>query len=310
MEALAETLTGDGYTPEIRALVSRHFVTGRDDLSFGTMHRLVADFLRSLTGDTAQLVLLQACVALQRAMQSTTPDARWASIPLPVVTLYRPHAEALFERGFAIDIMAFASREMGQAAGLLASAQGDHAGARSIGERVLELSARAMGEENPYTLDSMSVLVQILLAQGDHSRARTPAGNALHWELRTRVLGAEHPDTLAGMGNLASAIKAQGDRAGAGKIRGAVGGGDDPRVLGEDHRDTLTAMGNLASTLRMQGSLSLARSLEERVLAIRMRGAGRRTPRHAGSDGKSGVGRSASKAITLERGRSTSVCWR
>jgi tetratricopeptide (TPR) repeat protein len=273
MEALPDEWSG----PAVRAaLRSRHFLTGGGGLSFGVMHRLTADFLRGMARGLAPELLGRACTALDHVM---TPDRCRDPRHWPAMRLCRPHAEALFARGSSVDATALASSEMGLVAATLASAQGDHAGARRLQERVLEATTRVLGEEHPRTLVSMNNLALTLAAQGDHAGARRLQEREL--EATTRVLGEEHPDTLVSMNNLAETLRGQGDHAGARRLEERVLEAMT-RVLGEEHPDTLRSMNNLAGTLWDQGDHAGARRLQERVMAMMTRVLGEEHPHTLG----------------------------
>jgi hypothetical protein len=74
-------------------------------------------------------------------------------------------------------------------------AQGDHAGARRLEERVLEARTRVLGEEHPDTLTSMNNLAVTLWEQGDHAAALRLLRQCLSG--RRKVLGEDHPKTAA-----------------------------------------------------------------------------------------------------------------
>jgi tetratricopeptide (TPR) repeat protein len=272
-EAFMEALPGDLKSPVIRtALRGRHFVTGGGGLSFGVMHRLMVDFLRSAAEASAPELLERACMVLRQVMTSDRcQDPRhW-----PVMRLCRPHAEALFARGSAMDATAVSSSEMGLAAAFLAFEQGDHAGARRLQQRVLEVRTRVLGEEHPDTLRAMNNLAGTLSAQGDHPGARRLQERVL--EAMTRVLGEEHPATLTSMSNLAHTLGEQGDHTGARRLQERVLEARI-RLLGEEHRDTLAAKNNLALTLYAQGDYAGAQRLQERVLEASTRLLGEEHP--------------------------------
>jgi tetratricopeptide (TPR) repeat protein len=314
-EAFLETLPDELKSPATRtALRGRHFVTGGGGLSFGVMHRLMADFLRGMSEGSAPQLLEQACTVLLQVM---TPDRCEDPRHWPVMTLCRPHAEALFARGSAMDVVAAASSVVGLAAANLASVQGDYARARRLQERVLEATSRVLGEEHQVTLASMHNLALTLAMQGDLPGARRLQERVL--EVNVRTLGDEHTRTLASMSNLAQTLREQGDRAGARPLQERVAqlmtrvcGEDDPRtlramnnlagtlrvqgdhvgaqrllervlevttrVLGEEHPDTLSLTANLAVMIGAQGDLAQARRLEERVLQVRQRVLGEEHP--------------------------------
>jgi tetratricopeptide (TPR) repeat protein len=272
-EALFEALPEEWKAPGIRAaLRSRHFVTSGGGLSFGVMHRMMADFLRTIAAEEEQDLLVAACRALLKIM---TPDrcgdpGEWA-----LMSLCRPHAEVLVERGLKCDASATVSSELGMATAILASAQGDYAGARRLEEQVLEVRTRVLGKEHPNTLSSMSNLATTLSAQGDYAGARWLQEQVL--EVSTRVLGKEHPGTLTSMSNLALILRAQGNHAGARRLHEQVLE-VRTRVLGKEHPDTLTSMNNLAVTLGVQGDHAGARRLQEQVLEMRARVLGKEHP--------------------------------
>jgi hypothetical protein len=120
-EAFMEALLEEWKIPGVRAaLRSRHFVTSGGDVSFGVMHRLLADFLRNMAGGPSTDLLERACKVLRQVM---TPDACRDPRHWPLMRLCRPHAEALFARGSAIDVAAVASSEIGNMAAFLAGAR-------------------------------------------------------------------------------------------------------------------------------------------------------------------------------------------
>ena len=272
-EAVLEALPEESRSPAVRAaLRSRRFVTPGGDLSFGFMHRLMADFLRSRAGERAEELLQAACRALLEIMKlDRCQDPRY----WPVMTLCRPHAEALFERAVARNAALVLSADVALKAANLARAQGDYAGARRIAERVLEVSARVLGEGHPATLTAMNNLAGTLWAQGDYAGARRLAERVP--EVMRRLLGEEHPVTLKAMGNLASTLRVQGDNTEARRLEEWVLE-VTKRVLGEEHPDTLTSMNNLVATLLAQGDNAEARLLAERALEVMKRVLGEEHP--------------------------------
>ncbi len=262
-EAFMEALPEELKTPGVRAaLRSRHFVTAGDHLSFGIMHRLMVGFLRRAAPALAPKLLEAACAVLRRVM---TPEHCRDTRHWPVMKLCRPHAETLFARCSATDVASAVvpPSTMGLMAASLALAQGDHAGARRIQERVLEVRRRVLGDEHPDTLEAMNNLAGTLGAQGDYAGARHLQEKVL--EVRRRVLGGEHPHTLTSMNNLAGTLQLQGDWAVAGQLHEKVLE-VSRRVLGEEDPHTLTSMGNLATALGAQGNHAGARDLQQQVV--------------------------------------------
>jgi hypothetical protein len=110
-EALYEALPEEWKGRDIRAaLHSRHFVTPGGGPSFGVMHRMMADFLRSMAAEEELDLLVAACRALLKIMKAgRCRDPReW-----PLMNLCRPHAEVLVERGLKRDASATVSSVQG-----------------------------------------------------------------------------------------------------------------------------------------------------------------------------------------------------
>jgi tetratricopeptide (TPR) repeat protein len=290
-EAFFEALPKELSSPAVRtALYSRHFVTSGSDLSFGVMHRLLADFLRcvpreprsTLLGrvqralrnfmtrrpaldESRSELLREACDVLCRLM---IPDRCRDPQQWRLMNLFRPHAEVLLERVVAAKPVEARLTDVGLEAAILAFAQGDYTGARWLGERVLDVRKRVLGEEHPDTLTAMGNLAMTLSAQGDHASARRLEERAL--EARKRVLGEEHPDTLKSMSSLAVTLSELDDHIRARQLHEKVLE-VRRRMKGEEHPDTLKSMSNLAETLRDQGDHDEARRLQEQVLEVRRR---------------------------------------
>ena len=277
-EILLETL--EITSPKVRAELRGHsFVTGvAGDGVFGVMHRVLASFLREKSRLGGEIVEVEH-VGTQRAEHAVAVRAvqnvfryksDWRSPrDWKLLGRVRPHAEYLGA------VSEFGLATLGGWLDLLADAQGDLAGARKIGEQVLDLLRRVLGEEHPDTLTSMNNMAQTLGSQGDLPGARKIQEQVLG--VRRRVLGEEHPDTLTSMNNLALTLGAQGDLPGARKIQEQV---LDllRRVVGEEHPNTLAIMSNLARTLWSQGDLEGARKIEEQVLDVSRRALGEEHP--------------------------------
>ena len=73
-------------------------------------------------------------------------------------------------------------------------AQGDHAGARRIQGRVLEVMTRVLGAEHPTTLTSMNNLAVTLYYIGETGAAIALLRRCLAG--RCKVLGENHPNTI------------------------------------------------------------------------------------------------------------------
>jgi tetratricopeptide (TPR) repeat protein len=243
MEALIDQLKSAGVRAALR---SRHFVTGGGGLSFGVMHRLMADFLRIVA-------------------HASLPPSFSLSVSPPAVSMAQGSSGAATATSGVVGLLG----------AILATAQGDYAEARRIEERVLEVTTRALGEEHPDTLIAMDNLAEALRVQGDHAGARSLQEIVV--EAMARVLGEEHPETLGSMNNLAATLWMQGDQAGAMRLQERALDART-RLLGEEDPRTLTSMCNLAEILRAQGHLEAARRLQERAAEAMVRVLGEEHP--------------------------------
>ncbi|KAG8690041.1 hypothetical protein FRC09_012163, partial [Ceratobasidium sp. 395] len=146
--------------------------------------------------------------------------------------------------------------------------------------KVVDARKRALGEQHPDTLTSISKLALTYQYQGRWDEAAVVQTQVL--EARKQVLGERHPDTLSSMDNLASAYQSQGrwDEAEALHVQVLEA---RRQVLGERHPNTLTSMDNLATVFRSQGRWDEAEVLQTQVLEARKQVLGERHPDSLGS---------------------------
>lgn len=272
---LLKALGPEASSSEVRAtLRSRHFVVPVEKSEagvFGSMHRVLADYLRSQSADPAA-ELDQVCQGLAVMMEpAASRDPRTWSL----LESCLPHAESVFQRLMERSVPSECELQLGLSMGHLLSARGLAGRARSIEEKIVARAHDAFGSEHPDTLTAMNNLAHTLWTQGNHAEARMLQERVL--EVRRRVLGQEHLDTLTAMNNLANTIWAQGNYAEARTLQERVLE-VMRRVLGEEHRDTLSVMNNLAHTLWAQGDYAGARVLQERVLEVMLRVLGEEHP--------------------------------
>jgi tetratricopeptide (TPR) repeat protein/predicted Ser/Thr protein kinase len=135
-------------------------------------------------------------------------------------------------------------------------------------EPAIELTRRALGEEHPYTLDSMNMLAGIYQAQGRYAKAEPLFIKLV--DTRRRLLGEGHDVTRASMNNLALIYSQEGKYALAEplqikllELRRRLSGAEDPK--------TLINMVNLALTYMNQGKYAQAEPLHTKVVEIRTR---------------------------------------
>jgi tetratricopeptide (TPR) repeat protein len=147
--------------------------------------------------------------------------------------------------------------------------------AKKLQLQVMEERTRALGEDHPDTLRSMSNLANTYWSQGRFTEAEQLRAQILG--TRERVLGEDHPDALTSISNLADTYWSQGWLKEAEQL-GVQVLGARKRVLGEDHPDTLKSMNNLAVTYRDQGRLKEAEQLEVQILEASKRVLGKDHP--------------------------------
>ncbi|KAN0110923.1 hypothetical protein V8E51_007310 [Hyaloscypha variabilis] len=136
--------------------------------------------------------------------------------------------------------------------------------AEEMNRQALAGREKALGQEHPNTLTSVSNLALVLQCQGKYELAEEMNRRALAG--REKVLGLEHPDTLTSVSNLAIILQCQGKYELAEEMnRRALAGRE--KVLGLEHPDTLTSVSNLAIILRYQGKYELAEEMNRRALA-------------------------------------------
>lgn len=214
--------------------------------------KAVSDFLRND-------VLAQASAATQ-ASASTRPDPE-----LKVRTaLDRAAARITGKFDGQPDVEAAIRATIGRTYFQL----GLYAPAREQLQEALDLYKRALGEEDPKTLITMSLLGRIVWSQGEYAQAEKLISRALKSE--RVVLGAEHPETLFAMNNLGNTYRAQGKNAEAAALYKETLDGRR-RVLGPEHPDTLTSTNNLANVYWSEGRYAEAAALYSRTLEVQRR---------------------------------------
>ncbi|MGP0593421.1 tetratricopeptide repeat protein [Nitrospira sp. T9] len=276
-EHLLETLDSGLLSPTIRTILRTRSIvmalTGSTVPMFGTIHRVLADFLRSQPGETdKEISILSGALQTIMTQEACSDPNQWA-----LMITCGPHAEKL------IAVLQDPAQEqngptivhLGLILGTLHSEQGLYGRAREQEEHALSYAKTILGEEHPDTLRSMNNLALTVSRQGEYARAA--ALQRTVWERTQPLLGADHPNTLTSMNNLALTLSRLGEYADASVLqRTAL---ERRRVLlGEEHPDTLTSMSNLGSTLSDQGDYARAVALQRTVLERRQRILGKKHP--------------------------------
>ncbi|MEA2686984.1 MAG: hypothetical protein QOE93_2179, partial [Actinomycetota bacterium] len=266
LEALGSP-TSDGG---IRAtLISRSFLIrpaeGTAIPVFGTMHRVLADFLRAQAPEEASEIEAVCHALLSLMTLEACGDPRQWSL----LNACLPHAEAVFarvRRGARSAIGAGVT--LGSAIGVLLAAQGLGVRAREVDEAVLALSTATFGEDHTHTLVAANNLAETLRSQGDIAAAKTLHERVL--EAHRRLRGPEHSDTLTSTSNLAATLFDLNDAAGARALLEEVYR-IQGRILGDEDLETLRTAHNVAEARRFDGDRFAARDLFKEVVDVRSR---------------------------------------
>jgi hypothetical protein len=261
----------DVFAPGIRAkLRTRSLVTEVRERSvayFGTMHRLLADFVRAQSNapdtevETVSLLILTLTDSADGRGAEGSVLVRECG-PLAISLFGNWLAGPITEDGFH-KAWSFAN-QAGMALWLWRHA----ALARDLFAAVASASRQWLGSEHPDTLTPINNLAEIHRSRGDLAGAEELHAYVL--ETRLRVLGEEHPHTLTTLGNMASLRAIRGDHAGAEELEQRVVD-TMRRVLGEEDPATLVALSNLALTRQARGDYAGVQELQERVLEVRLR---------------------------------------
>jgi tetratricopeptide (TPR) repeat protein len=256
-------------------LAMRYFVRPVEEgpvAFFGTMHRLLADFLRSQAEVPAEELgtVCQALLVLMDVDRCRNPRD-W-----PLMNACLPHAEVVFQR---MREVAPAGSEaevwLGARLDVLLHTRGLVRQATQVGRSLVERARAILGTEHDLTLAVMSNLANSLIDMDAFSEAE-----ALHQQvLETchRLLGEEHARTLQAKSHLSAVLSSKGDLHGACILQREVLEAQH-RILGEDHPNSIETMNNLAETLFHLDRLWEAREMMERALKLTLEVHGQESP--------------------------------
>jgi non-specific serine/threonine protein kinase/serine/threonine-protein kinase len=132
-------------------------------------------------------------------------------------------------------------------------------------ERIVTLNRQYLGENDPDTLNAMSMLAQIYLIQVRYEDAQRLSANVL--EIRRRRYGEGDPSTLSAVQQLAYIYICQ-RRYGQAEPLLKEALDTSRRCLGEDHIQTVIAMCGLSNLYYFQGKMDDARSLLVEALEV------------------------------------------
>jgi tetratricopeptide (TPR) repeat protein len=146
---------------------------------------------------------------------------------------------------------------------------------RELGDIILRVISRRLGEEDPRTLVAETSLAITLLKVSDFEGARRLQERAL--EIYRRILGEGHADTLTEEHNLATIVAEQGKSEDAKQLQERVLE-ISRRVLGDEHQATLRAESNLAVIFQELRQWQDARRLQETSAEVSRRVLGEENP--------------------------------
>ncbi|MFA4986551.1 MAG: toll/interleukin-1 receptor domain-containing protein [Candidatus Brocadiia bacterium] len=287
-------------------LMSRSFIVRSEgDLLFGTIHRVLADFLRRLephpagciekhknallelmpesnSGDARYWRLFSACMPHMAAIQAyycqedlALPPEGCASLGLILGLSHHANGNYREAIGGLERALAFSKSRLGSTcpavvrlASLLSDSlfsAGDYAAARKLDEETLAKVSDVLGPDDVTVITMEQSLACVLDAQGDFAGARALTEKCL--EKRRRVLGEDSRETMASMGILADHLTNLGEYPTSIELQKRCLA-LCRKVAGPEHMDTLIAMGGMASTLNAIGDIEAARKLNEETLGL------------------------------------------
>ncbi len=277
-QALLQSIEPQVMEDEQRTLLSRHFVevTTREDV-FGSMHKLLADYLRDQAAHPL-LDVRQVCRGLIRLLRASVD-----SLDRHLLDMCLPHAEAAFDRMLSLKqqpiqlpwterLKEWLGRreithediELGTALGEALSARGFLQKAHDHERRVVEYAKASLGREHAETLRTMTNFASTLKALGKLEEAEQLQFEV--WQASDRIYGSDHPLTLKARSAL---LVTQFERGQTGSVKAQTLLLERMRSALEDGKpnmDTLVAMSDLAWMYREQGKFEDAKALQQEVL--------------------------------------------
>ncbi|RIK65796.1 MAG: hypothetical protein DCC65_11715 [Planctomycetota bacterium] len=169
--------------------------------------------------------------------------------------LYRHCIDLIERRASADPVDASAALEIYHNLGNLLRNRGRFDEAEPILARVLEESARVLGQEDSGTLITKKILAAVWMDRGEYEQAETAFREVL--EVQRRTLGNNSPLTLGTIQYLAMLLKARG-RLDEAEPLYREAAGVSRVVLGDTHPDTLRLMNSLGRLLQARGNLAEA----------------------------------------------------
>ncbi len=222
------------------------------------LHPLLSSFVRQIAPS------LETQAAVKKTLLEISQLLKQAGSPVTLLT-WQPHIYAMSESlQQHEEEQQLASKPTDVFSYHLATSN-DYSWERLYYERALSISEQMLGENHPYTAQSLDNLGTLLSFQGDYFAGRFCFERAL--AIRLAALGENDSETAKSFNNLGALLDAQGDYPGAKRyyeqslaIR--------EHILGEQHADTAQSLNNLGELLYKQEQYPMALSYFERALAI------------------------------------------
>jgi tetratricopeptide (TPR) repeat protein len=260
---LAEAAEDSLVLDELLKPLLRFSLVRRDEENLTySIHPLVQEVVRDgLSKEKQNTWAERATKVVNSAFPDVTRFENW-----PACDRLLPHALSCAE---FINLFLF---EFAEAAQLLNHTayylddRGEYARSELLFRRVLAISEKAQGSENPATAATLNNLANLYVQQGRYKDAEPIYRRAL--EIYEKIMGPEHPFTATSLNNLAALNDYLGRNQEA-EILYYRALAICEKVKGLEHPDTASSLSNLALLLKSQERYAEAEPLYHRALAIR-----------------------------------------
>ena len=214
---------------------------------------------------------LQDLLSQASAFEQGTPDVK----PDPDIKVRTALDRAASQIGGKFQTEPLVEASIRQTLGETYGDLGLYPQARPHAERAFELRRRLLGEEDPDTLDALSLVAALDADQGDYKSAARRYTTVL--DARRRALGPRHRDVLRAMNSVAW-VDAVDGRLSQAESEYTEALAIERDALGPDDSITLQTMMNLAGTYLRRGAPKEAEPLLRQALAVRRRTLGAEHP--------------------------------
>lgn len=284
-EEIVEVLGPAVMTPAVRAtLKSRHLVTGGSNFVYGSMHRIVRDFIQSVSLKRREKNWSKACTALLGVLTYERCQRVARDV---VVQLCQSHAVELYSQGtkegvpFQGGERGALAVDLGRRAGLLQRNLGRYEESSQLLRSVM-VSGFLLLNDPENELSTQLELCRTLEEWGQWEAARSELGILLNF--CRQVLGPDHWITVRAHLCLGRVLARLGDTEGSQKVFERVMDLKGPLaqvernllgpVRGGFQEDVAATLNEIALNLKAQGELEEAEKILQSVLAYFRRSSG------------------------------------